>query len=133
GRGREGALSPLREPPPDGPAPRAARERLPLGPRGPGVPRRRAMRMNDAAPDDAPLRVRAATRDDARRWDDFVAGARDATFFHRAGWRDVLEGVFRHRCHYLVAERGASVAGVLPLAEVRSRLFGHSLASLPFC
>jgi FemAB-related protein (PEP-CTERM system-associated) len=34
---------------------------------------------------------------------------------------------------YLLAERDASIVGVLPLAEIRSRLFGHSLVSLPFC
>ena len=32
-----------------------------------------------------------------------------------------------------MAERGGEIAGVLPLAEVNSRIFGHSLASLPFC
>jgi FemAB-related protein (PEP-CTERM system-associated) len=77
--------------------------------------------------------VRLAGRDDAQRWDEFVARAPDATFFHRAGWRTLLEDVFRHRCHYLVAERAGQICGVLPLAEVKSRLFGHSLASLPFC
>jgi len=37
------------------------------------------------------------------------------------------------RTHYLVAERGSEIVGVLPLAEVKSRLFGHALTSLPFC
>jgi FemAB-related protein (PEP-CTERM system-associated) len=41
--------------------------------------------------------------------------------------------VFRHRPHYLLAERNGDLCGVLPLAEVRSRLFGHALVSLPFC
>jgi FemAB-related protein (PEP-CTERM system-associated) len=57
----------------------------------------------------------------------------DATFFHRAGWRRIIEDVFGHECHYLLAECGNEVRGVLPLAEIRSRLFGHSLVSLPFC
>ncbi|MCP2938018.1 hypothetical protein NK983_35520, partial [Salmonella enterica subsp. enterica serovar Typhimurium] len=34
--------------------------------------------------------------------------------------------------HYLLAERGGRICGVLPLAQVKSRLFGHSLVSLPF-
>ncbi|HEX8011828.1 MAG TPA: FemAB family XrtA/PEP-CTERM system-associated protein [Casimicrobiaceae bacterium] len=70
---------------------------------------------------------------DAERWEAFVAGCPGATFFHRLGWREVIEGEFRHRCHYLVAERGPELVGVLPLAQVRSRLFGHALVSLPFC
>ena len=78
-------------------------------------------------------RVRQFTSGDERPWDAFVAGCRDATFFHRAGWREILERVFRHRTHYLLAERNGALCGVLPLAEVRSRLFGHALVSLPFC
>ena len=77
--------------------------------------------------------VRPASDFDAAAWDAFVQRCPDATFFHRFGWRGIIEGVFRHRSHYLVAERGGEIAGVLPLAEVKSRMFGHSLASLPFC
>jgi FemAB-related protein (PEP-CTERM system-associated) len=33
----------------------------------------------------------------------------------------------------LVAERAGAIEGVLPLAEIRSRLFGHALISTPFC
>jgi FemAB-related protein (PEP-CTERM system-associated) len=79
------------------------------------------------------IRVRAFANGDAERWDRFVEHCPNATFFHRAGWRDVIENVFRHRCHYLIAEDPNGVRGVLPLAEVKSRLFGHSLVSLPFC
>ena len=79
------------------------------------------------------VRVRDFDRDDAARWDAFVERCPQATFFHRSGWRGVVEGCFGHRTHYLVAERGAEMAGILPLAEVKSLLFGHALVSLPFC
>jgi FemAB-related protein (PEP-CTERM system-associated) len=78
------------------------------------------------------LAVRCFEPADARRWDRFVEECPAATFFHTIGWRTVLERVFRHRTHYLLAERDGAIEGVLPLAEVRSRLFGHSLVSLPF-
>ena len=77
--------------------------------------------------------VRPAAASDAAAWDAFVQGCPDATFFHRFGWREIIDDVFRHRSHYLVAERAGRIAGILPLAEVKSRMFGHSLASLPFC
>ena len=77
--------------------------------------------------------VRRFEEADAARWDAFVERCPDATFFHRIGWREILSGVFRHRTHYLLAERGGDIAGVLPLAEVKSRLFGHALTSVPFC
>jgi FemAB-related protein (PEP-CTERM system-associated) len=79
------------------------------------------------------LQVRPFIRDDAARWDGFVETCADATFFHRIGWRHVLEGCFGHRTHYLLAERSGEIAGILPLAEVKSLLFGHALVSLPFC
>ena len=55
-----------------------------------------------------------------------------ATFFHRAGWQHVLRSVFRHGTHYLKAERNGRIVGVLPLAHVKSMLFGNALTSLPF-
>ena len=79
------------------------------------------------------VRVRSFAGGDAARWDAFVEGRQDATFFHKSGWREILEETFRHRTHYLLAERGPAIVGILPLAEVRSRLFGDSLVSLPFC
>jgi len=77
--------------------------------------------------------VRLATAADMQRWEAFVERCPEATFFHRAGWREVIESVFRHRTRYLLAERDAAIVGVLPLAEVKSLLFGHALTSLPFC
>jgi FemAB-related protein (PEP-CTERM system-associated) len=79
------------------------------------------------------LAVREAQPADAAAWDAFVERCPEATFFHRFGWRDVLPRVFRHRTHYLLAERDGAIVAVLPLAEVKSLLFGHSLVSLPFC
>ena len=66
-------------------------------------------------------------------WDAFVAAHEHGTFFHRAAWANVLAQAFRHTPHYLMAEQDGSVVGVLPLAQVKTRLFGHSLMSAPFC
>jgi len=89
-------------------------------------------------PNDAPLRapvsltVRGYRSEDRARWEQFVLQCPEATFFHRIGWKDILEEELRHRCHYLLAEREGRIAGVLPLAEVKSLMFGHALVSLPF-
>jgi FemAB-related protein (PEP-CTERM system-associated) len=40
--------------------------------------------------------------------------------------------VFRHDTHYLYAQIGDRIEGVLPLAHVNSLLFGNALVSLPF-
>lgn len=66
-------------------------------------------------------------------WDAFVAASREGTFFHLSGWRQVIENAFFHRTHYLEARRSGALSAVLPLTEIRSRLFGHMLISNAFC
>jgi FemAB-related protein (PEP-CTERM system-associated) len=80
----------------------------------------------------APLSVRPFAAADLARWEAFVQACPDATFFHRIGWREIYETVFRHRTHYLMAERDGQIVGVLPLVHMRSMLFGRALVSLPF-
>ena len=69
----------------------------------------------------------------AARWDAFVVACPEATFFHRSAWQQVMRDVFGHATHFLYAERDGAIVGVLPLAQVKSWLFGHALVSLPFC
>lgn len=69
---------------------------------------------------------------DEARWDEFVESSPQGTFFHLAGWRRVIEESLRHPSTYLLCELDGEIVGVLPLAQVRSRLFGNSLISLPF-
>ncbi|MEF8794671.1 FemAB family XrtA/PEP-CTERM system-associated protein [Thiohalorhabdus sp.] len=79
------------------------------------------------------LTVRELEAGEEARWDAFVARCPEATFFHRAGWKRVLEQGLGHRAPFLLAERDGEVAGVLPLGHIRSWLFGRSLTSTPFC
>lgn len=79
------------------------------------------------------LAVRALDAASAPAWDAWVAAHPEATFFHRAGWKRVIESSFRHRCHFLMAEAAGAIRGVLPLVHVRSRLFGNALVSSAFC
>ncbi len=77
--------------------------------------------------------VRTLKSNDRPRWDAYVHGHPHATFFHLAAWQCVIKKAFGHRTHFLLAEQNGGIVGVLPLAEINSRLFGHSLGSLPFC
>ena len=65
--------------------------------------------------------------------DDFVDIMPDGTFFHRAGWRQVIEQSFGHRSYYVFAEQDGAIVGVLPLVHLRSLVFGSRLISAPFC
>lgn len=70
---------------------------------------------------------------DFRRWDAFVDSCAEATFFHRARWKNVIERAFGHRTYFLYAQSNGQIEGILPLAEVKTLLFGHALVALPFC
>lgn len=81
------------------------------------------------------LSVQRLARDDpagALHWDRFVQACPQATFFHRSGWQSILADVLRHETHFLFAQQGGQIRGVLPLAHMKSLLFGSSLVSLPF-
>ena len=77
--------------------------------------------------------VRTFAETDRAAWNAFIRHHPDGTFFHLVEWQDVLRSAFGHRPHYLLAERAGVICGVLPLVEVKSALFGHSLVSTPFC
>lgn len=81
---------------------------------------------------DVPLRVDEATPADAAVWDAFVEGHPEGTFFHLFPWRELLATTVGFKPNYLMARRGERLAGILPLMEVRSLLFGNALVSLPF-
>lgn len=67
-------------------------------------------------------------------WDDYVADAAGATFFHRTGWMRAVRDVYGHRPHYLAArERGSGrLRGVLPLFAVSGPLTGRAMISVPY-
>ena len=69
----------------------------------------------------------------AAAWDGFVASHASGTFFHLAAWADVIATAFGHTSLYTLAERDGAIVGVLPLAQVKTRLFGNTLISAPFC
>jgi FemAB-related protein (PEP-CTERM system-associated) len=84
----------------------------------------------------APVGVREADLADDReraRIDAFVAETTGATPFHLAGWSAAVARGTGNRARYLVAERAnGAIAGVLPLTEMRSMLFGRALVSTGF-
>ncbi|QBG36331.1 FemAB family XrtA/PEP-CTERM system-associated protein [Litorilituus sediminis] len=66
-------------------------------------------------------------------WDTYVKAHPQGSFFHLSGWSKVIHKSFAHNCYYLLAKNAGTVCGVLPLVEVKSKLFGHALVSTPFC
>ena len=74
-----------------------------------------------------------AIEDSFDKWDNYVISHPDASNYHQAAWRKVVERSFSHRTHYLAAKDDTGrIMGVLPLVHMKSRLFGSFLISLPF-
>jgi FemAB-related protein (PEP-CTERM system-associated) len=69
---------------------------------------------------------------DRTAWDEFVLGATDGTVAHRWAWLDIVSETYGHRVIPLAGVREGVLAGVLPLVQMRSRLFGRRLVSMPF-
>ncbi len=79
------------------------------------------------------LKIRPLDDAAAPAWDAFVRAEPSATFFHLSAWARVIGTSFGHATPYAMAEQDGAVVGVLPLARMRTFLFGDVLASTPFC
>ena len=55
---------------------------------------------------DVRLNIRIANEQDASDWDGYVLAHPQGTFFHRYGWKRLIETTHAHRGHYLLAEQG---------------------------
>jgi FemAB-related protein (PEP-CTERM system-associated) len=65
-------------------------------------------------------------------WTAFVEESKAASFYHRWEWRDINQRHLGHDSCYLAAVDGERIAGVFPLVQVKSRLFGNIGCSMPF-
>lgn len=79
------------------------------------------------------MEIKELTPERGTEWDRFVERHPQATFFHRRGWKEVVERAFGHPMPYLFAEEGQDIVGILPLGHVKSFFFGNALISNPFC
>lgn len=83
-----------------------------------------------------PIGIRATDLHDAQermRIERFIAGHPDATPFHLPAWSIAVADGCGQTAHTLVAERAdGTLAGFVPLTEVRSPLFGRALVSNGF-
>ena len=67
------------------------------------------------------------------RIDTYVRAHPDATPFHLTGWNVAVARACGQTAHCLIAEHAdGTLAGVLPLTEIRSPLFGRALVSAGF-
>jgi len=77
--------------------------------------------------------IKQLTQTQFKQWDAYVKSHQQGSFFHLSGWKSVIEKSFSHVCYFLYIKKNETICGVLPLVEVKSKLFGHALVSTPFC
>ncbi|MGV8115807.1 lipid II:glycine glycyltransferase FemX [Methanothrix soehngenii] len=69
----------------------------------------------------------------ADEWHKFLQTQCDATLYHTPEWKAFLEKTFGYEPRYLYAtDESGRLIGMLPLFEVKSRLTGNRLCSVPF-
>jgi FemAB-related protein (PEP-CTERM system-associated) len=78
------------------------------------------------------VEIRPATEADQTAWDAFVLDHSQGTVFHRPAWSQAVAATYPHRPNHLLAWRGDTLTGVLPLFFVRSRFVGRVLVSVPY-
>ena len=65
-------------------------------------------------------------------WENYVDSSSKATFYHRIGWKNVIENACGHKTYYLLVRDGSEVVGILPLVYLKHWILGRLLVSMPF-
>lgn len=72
--------------------------------------------------------------DNEKSWDDYVNQHDQASIYHLSQWRHLINQQFGHNAEYLYAKQvnDGAIVGVLPLIQLKSRLFGNFMVSMPY-
>jgi len=65
------------------------------------------------------------------KWDDY-ASKNDASIYHTSRWAHLIKKVFGHKSHHIAALDEGNIVGILPLVQLKSRLFGNFIVSMPY-
>jgi FemAB-related protein (PEP-CTERM system-associated) len=65
-------------------------------------------------------------------WDSYVDHHPEATFFHRIGWKKLIEQSMGYSGNYIMARDNDEVVGIYPLFILTTGLFGTMGISLPY-
>jgi len=69
---------------------------------------------------------------DSGQWDAYVEANPRASNYHRWRWKGLIEKTYGHETFYFAAKEQGKICGVLPLAGIKSLLWGRFLVSMPF-
>ena len=79
------------------------------------------------------MQIKLLSDNELHSWNNYLGSNPLSSFCHRSEWKSILETAYGLTTHYMYAEENGDIIGILPLAEVKSLFFGHTLISTPFC
>lgn len=66
-------------------------------------------------------------------WKEFLSNCNSATIYHTPEWKKFLEDTFHYKPYYFFAKNeSGEIVGFLPMFQIKSRLTGNRLCSVPF-
>ncbi|MEX1034282.1 MAG: hypothetical protein WDZ30_13035, partial [Cellvibrionaceae bacterium] len=72
------------------------------------------------------ITVTQVSDEDRAAWNAYVEAHDGGCLYQLYAWRRVIERSFGHHCYYYAAKTpDGNIVGVLPIIEMKSRLFGH--------
>ncbi|PHZ86063.1 peptidoglycan bridge formation protein FemAB [Paremcibacter congregatus] len=69
---------------------------------------------------------------DCAAWDAYVERHSEATVYHQTAWGRAVVRSMGHKYFYIYVEDAGEIKGLIPLIQVKSRLFGNALISMAF-
>jgi len=77
--------------------------------------------------------IRLATHEDNQIIDRYIEKSSSSSLYHNFAWGTVIEKCFGHKSYYLICDNdNESIGGVLPLVQMKSRIFGNMMVSMPY-
>lgn len=86
-----------------------------------------------AVHDSSNIKIKALSAENIEAWDNYVNQHKDASVYHLSPWLKLIQRTFSHDCYYFLAiDNENKICGVLPSVNLRSRLFGNFIVSMPY-
>lgn len=76
--------------------------------------------------------IELAKGNDRALWESFLLENKLCHHAYNWSWQYIIKNVFKHKPFYLIAKEGNKLSGIAPLFNVKSKLFGNSLISIPY-
>ena len=68
-----------------------------------------------------------------KKWDAYVESHEQGSIYHLSAWQKLIKEQFGHNSYYLYSEdENNSINGLLPIVQLKSKLFGNYMVSVPY-